>query len=152
MVEAVRPLSVTAWRRQKLTRGVAAGMPCWMKRCAILIACASGPALGQLPADPTPSNLTFRLEYATRDADAHHDCPSPRGDDYAADFRKRYGQRIEHLKQVHVARSGPDPDFIILTDCRGFTGSMVERDAQHRKAMKRFEPTLRALEQEFGGY
>jgi hypothetical protein len=39
-----------------------------------------------------------------------------------------------------------------LADCRRFVGSTAERDARHRKAMDDFEPTLRALEQEFGGY
>ncbi|MDQ2892099.1 MAG: hypothetical protein M3R64_03275 [Pseudomonadota bacterium] len=97
--------------------------------------------------------MTYRLEYATRDADAHHDCPTRRGDRYAADFQRRYGKRIQHLKNVHLARSGrPDPDFIILTDCRMFNGSAAERDARHRKAMNDFEGTLRKLEQEFGDY
>ncbi len=124
----------------------------WMNRWAIFIACVSSSAMGQAVTNPTPSNLTYRLEYATRDADAHHDCPSQRGKRYAADFRQRYGKRIQHLKDVHLARSGPDPDFIILTDCRTFMGSTAERDARHRKAMSDFEPTLRALEHEFGGY
>jgi hypothetical protein len=135
---------VDAWRVATHSSG--------MRNWIVLIACVSGSAVSQVPADPTPSNLTYRLEYASRDADAHHDCPSQRAARYAADFQQRYGERIKRLKEIHVSRSGADPDFIILTDCRGFTGSAAERDARHRKAMNDFEPTLRKLEQEFGGY
>ena len=94
----------------------------------------------------------YRLDSATGDADAHRDCPSPRGNRYAADFQRRYGQRIEHLKDVHLARSGPDADFVTVSSCRVFRGSSAERDARHRQAMNDFEDTLRELEHEFGGY
>jgi len=123
-----------------------------MKKLVFMTACLSGAAIGQVPADPKPSNLTYRLEYAKRDADAHHDCPSRRGNRYAADFKKRYGERIDRLKSVHLARSGPDPDFVVVTDCRRFIGSAAERDARHRQAMDDFKQTLRLLEREFGNY
>lgn len=141
-----------AQSRQKLTRAVATCILYQMSRYAILLMCASGSAFGQIPADPTEDNLTYRLEYETRDADAHYDCRSRRGDRYAADFQKRFGKRIQHLKAVHVARSGPDPNFMILSSCRVFTGSSVERDVRHRRAMNDFEDNLRKLEREFGGY
>ncbi|VWX54621.1 hypothetical protein NOVOSPHI9U_690001 [Novosphingobium sp. 9U] len=124
-----------------------------MRQMLLSIAFVSSSALGQMiPADPEPSNLAYRLEYATREADAHHDCPSPRGNHYAADFKRRYGERIRRLKEVHLTRSGVDPDFLVLSSCRRFIRSVSERDARHRQAMADFEVTLRGLEKEFGGY
>lgn len=123
-----------------------------MKYRLLVLACITGPAFGQPTIDPPPSNLAYRLEYAKRDAAANHDCPSRTQRRYAADFERRYGERIKRLTEVHVARVGPDPDFVILADCRGTNAAMAVRNARHREAMEDFEPTLRSLEREFGGY
>lgn len=136
----------------ELTSRLQTGTFCHMKRLIIAIVSLSGSALAQMPADPKPSNLSYRLESLTGDADAHNYCPSRRRDRYTADFKKRYGGRIDRLKSVHLARSGPDASFIVLSSCQVSVASAAEQDARHRKAMDDFEGTLRSLEREFGNY
>jgi hypothetical protein len=123
-----------------------------MRDAIALLSCLAALAPGEILANSERPNLSEKLEYAKRDAAANNDCPSAAQKRYAADFERRYGQRIKRLMKVHLERSGPDPDFIMISSCRGFRGTMAERDALHRKGMKDFEPILRSLEQEFGGY
>jgi len=121
-----------------------------VKLWLVLSICIGNAAGAQVLADPTPANLTWRLAAASQEASASHDCPSRRQKRYAADFVRRYGERIRQLKAIHVAQSGPDPDFVVVSNCRISSLSGAAQNARHREAMEAFAPRLRALEEDFG--
>lgn len=127
-------------------------MGVYFRQALIALICFASVADAQVLSGPTSSNLAYRLEYATRAASANHDCRSSRQKRYAAEFTRRYGERIRRLRQVHEAKSGPDPAFDILADCFRSTASPKQQNKRHREAMDAFEATLRDLEREFGGY
>ena len=98
-----------------------------------------------------PGNLSEDLFYAGSSASGSRLCDRAKAREYAADFKTRYGERIQALLSYHESRFGRDPDFIITSSCMS---SPKRSDRQqyrdHQKALARFEKTLEALERRYG--
>jgi hypothetical protein len=96
------------------------------------------------------ANLSETLYWASTTATGSRLCDRKQSARYTEQFNRRYGARVRALMQYHVSKFGPDPDFIITTDCRILRGSISRQDRDHARAMNRFEEALRDLEHQFG--
>ncbi len=92
-----------------------------------------------------PGNLRKELFYASELADGHALCDRKLAAKLAQRFERRYGARIQRLQAAHVARFGPDAEFIYITQCRRITsrGTLAA-------AFNGFDRKLHVLETVYG--
>lgn len=98
----------------------------------------------------TRENLSERLYFASIAASGSKLCDRERSARYSKQFNRRYGDRVRALVDYHSRKFGPDPDFIVTTDCIASRASSRQQDAAHIKALDQFAPILQDLEQQFG--
>lgn len=110
-----------------------------------LLAQTVTPASGQ-----SPGNLSEEIFYASIGASGTKLCDRHQAARYTRQFDRRYGKRIRALIQYHESRFGKDPDFIFTTSCRRSLAPMSRQDREHRKALDRFDATLKELERRYG--
>lgn len=129
----------------------------------LIVALAAGePGVGPLrPAADRLGNLDEAIYLASEGATGRGLCDRARAERYAADFDRRYGNRIEALKRSYHARFGPDRDFTVVNTCRlkrhqmldGTYSYAINEDAEreeHQAAMDAFDATLKQLEDRYG--
>lgn len=102
------------------------------------------------PEEQSRENLSEIIYYASIAATGSKLCDRERSARYSAQFNRRYGERVRALQEYHVRRFGPDPDFVVLTDCIRARAPGRQQDTDHARALDRFEAVLRDLEQRFG--
>lgn len=60
-------------------------------------------------------------------------------------FAARFGTRLRLLQATHVARFGPDPDFIVTTECH-----LLYPGYDQGQEFRRFDRLLRRYERSYG--
>jgi len=98
------------------------------------------------PSMPAPGNLAKELYYASAAASGSGRCDRTLAARLEEKFDRRFGSRIRALTEIHEAKYGRDPDFIVISSCRQGSGF------GSAKTMREFEIRLRGLEQKYGGY
>lgn len=103
------------------------------------------------PVDETVRvNLSEAIFHASVEASGSKLCDRQLSARYTREFEKRYGRRIKALMEYYTEVHGPDPDFIITTECRRSRASRRAQDRWHAQALKMFDVRLRELERRFG--